>query len=66
MYRLDKIGVYEYFLNRFPILLYMITLFVMMICCCGWRAYDSGCRGFTLDVEAVEGDGDEDGQGRPV
>ena len=45
-------------------MLFMITSFVMMICCCGWRAYDSGCRGFTLDVEVVEGDGDEGGQGR--
>ena len=28
------------------------------------RSYRRRCRGFTLDVEAVEGDGDEDGQGR--
>ena len=46
----------------------MITLFVTMICCCGWRAYDSepeeelqremswyeSDSAITLDVEAVE------------
>ena len=30
------------FLTRFTIMLFMITIFVMMICCCRWRAYDSG------------------------
>ena len=42
VYCLDKFGVYEYFLTRFTIMLFVITLFVMIICCCGWRAYDSG------------------------
>ena len=71
MYCLDKFGVYEYFLTRFTIMLFMITLFVMMICCCGWRAYDSGKelqkKMSWIDARrgAVEGDGDEDGPGRP-
>ena len=29
------------------------------------RSYRRRCRGLTLDVEAVEGDGDEDGPRRP-
>ena len=40
------------------------TLFVMMICCCRWHVYYSWEVPAGEVVEAKEGDGDEDGQGR--